>query len=1071
MDKQDNKGLFGTLPIALVLTILAGFIFTYSLPFKDERPSVSRPIKVAYDVAQDVDARLWQDPFVAVNGANNAPRSELVFTGNGNSGDLLQFKVVDSSDRSGVRGVDQIYKGNFVSPGDVIRVFAVSVPGGPYQDAAEQRMRWRYAVLSALANRDIFPLDQQRIGYFEPSPDIVPQKRVPFEWWSLLEAHQKVLLLWVDEEGLLGTPARKINALMNKVYEGSKQLGFTLTFQYSVIGPNSSTLLRDILTEVSQASGVSDCKETTAKDDVTADIKKRLGAIDGEPIRYFSAGATASEEELLKAFEKCRTVSAYLKQLDLELHRTTVTDDRLMDTLVRELAIRRIKHDEKHQLAHVAVLSEWDTFYGRTMRNAFKKAFKNAWGDDETVHGYSYMRGLDGVLPGQDAKSGNAQQKNANHNAAEDSSLSIEFPEGQNQKDYLRRLAGKIAELDRSLKDDGQKKGIVAIGVLGSDVHDKLLILEALRQYFPHKLFFTTDLDAVYSHPAKWRQTHNMLVASSFDLALREELQGTIPPFRDTYQTAMFFATQLALNGETEFCVFSGLLQPHLFEIGRSRAIPLPIPTTTVPASPLKKCRPASRTDNAASFESAEHPPILFQQQDEKALKCGWNHLSVCQVTAMMDSAYGQQFNGSALLVVMAGVALIPLISWKVRNRLIDCRRYGEAHPLRASIAVLSLFALGFVFFTFWGRYLTQSDAEPNVWLEGVSIWPSQWLRLATFGFAVGFYFWGSARIEKLEKAVQAKQASESDGGTVFALPGLKPYVDVLKDKPCNVLFVGSWALGDRCKDEYVDPDYLWRTYLCYRHNKKLHVKASRLRACVHGLAFFFFAVVLFIWSDAPNTPARGDFALTVNALLLLLSVPSTILLTMWVVQNARLSERFISCLSKKPSYWNYIAASFAVKEKKVAGDCVEGWLDVQLAVLMTKAMQSLIWGPIVCTALLMLARSPAIDDWDTPWGLAVVFIAMLFYAALTEVYLQRGAKTMRAKVIDDWSAKIREIRNRVAPDIAAIERIAVEIENIKALREGAFRPWYEWPLLQSFGGFGSLILMLQYVIEMWGGN
>ena len=42
------------------------------------------------------------------------------------------------------------------------------------------------------------------------------------------------------------------------------------------------------------------------------------------------------------------------------------------------------------------------------------------------------------------------------------------------------------------------------------------------------------------------------------------------------------------------------------------------------------------------------------------------------------------------------------------------------------------------------------------------------------------------------------------------------------------------------------------------------------------------------------------------------------------------------------------------------------------------------------------------------------------------------------------------------------------EIENIKTMREGAFRPWYEWPLLQAFGSFGSIVIMLQYLVENW---
>ena len=38
--------------------------------------------------------------------------------------------------------------------------------------------------------------------------------------------------------------------------------------------------------------------------------------------------------------------------------------------------------------------------------------------------------------------------------------------------------------------------------MLGSDVYDKLLILQALRPAFPRAVFFTTDLNARLAYPA-----------------------------------------------------------------------------------------------------------------------------------------------------------------------------------------------------------------------------------------------------------------------------------------------------------------------------------------------------------------------------------------------------------------------------------------------------------------------------------------------------------------------------------------------------------------------------------------
>ena len=99
-------------------------------------------------------------------------------------------------------------------------------------------------------------------------------------------------------------------------------------------------------------------------------------------------------------------------------------------------------------------------------------------------------------------------------------------------------------------------------------------------------------------------------------------------------------------------------------------------------------------------------------------------------------------------------------------------------------------------------------------------------------------------------------------------------------------------------------------------------------------------------------------------------------------------AERLIADLSAKPSRWNVKAKDWAIPRKKSRPECVEDWLDIKLVARLTETMQPLIWGPVVCIALLLLARSPAIDDWDIPWRLEMVFIAMLLYAISAEVFL-----------------------------------------------------------------------------------
>ncbi len=99
-----------------------------------------------------------------------------------------------------------------------------------------------------------------------------------------------------------------------------------------------------------------------------------------------------------------------------------------------------------------------------------------------------------GVVPGSSVtKDTTSHKKSADgKNANGNNGKTIEKSVGQSQYDYLRRM-GKVLARQEKLR---------AVGVLGSDVYDKLLVLEALHDLLPDVVFFTTDLDARYFYPA-----------------------------------------------------------------------------------------------------------------------------------------------------------------------------------------------------------------------------------------------------------------------------------------------------------------------------------------------------------------------------------------------------------------------------------------------------------------------------------------------------------------------------------------------------------------------------------------
>jgi hypothetical protein len=168
----------------------------------------------------------------------------------------------------------------------------------------------------------------------------------------------------------------------------------------------------------------------------------------------------------------------------------------------------------------------------------------------------------------------------ANRNGKAETAL--EWPESRDQLDYLRRQA-------QSLKSSESQAGadpIGAIGIFGNDVHDKLLVLQALHDTFADKVFFTTDMDARFLHPRTQAFTRNLIVASSLPLEFYRpragdlDLQAGTPPFRNVYQTAAFLAARQAGCRSVECkalerkAELKALDNPSLYEVGRSGVVP-----------------------------------------------------------------------------------------------------------------------------------------------------------------------------------------------------------------------------------------------------------------------------------------------------------------------------------------------------------------------------------------------------------------------------------------------------------------------------------------------------------------
>jgi hypothetical protein len=552
MADQQSTGLLGLPPtvwIALVLGLAGAFAITQK-PFQDTRPtSPNVPLNHHRGDKQAVEARLWEDPLTAV--ALTRLQSDSVPA-------VEAFDLADSIQ-------------DHASHNRKTLVLGIMVSGAPYTEDIETRRRARYAVLAGLYRADFLPVNRDHVGYLFINPGSTNTKSVvverpgaprdasnpdthdiaAFEWFQRdnsaipaasgsesngtgpedLSRSDHVLLLWLDQEGFRELPIRALSNIFKSIAPKESPL-----IEFAVLGPADSDGLRAMHVEAQRASAGEHWPE------------------DLRPMAFYSSRATASDASVLglsPGTEKRLASELYESNDRIRFFRTVSDDQEVADAVTTELhEMRGIDRSE------VALVAERDTLYARGMGSYFGGCEDPPRADPSTpperpgvVMCFTYLRGLDGIVPNTAPASNAASQTSSGKprgsgasGSASPASAASDAATGPGQLDYLRRLAGTIAALRQA------SPRIRAIGVISSDVYDKLLVLQALRSALPSATYFTFDLDARFVEQRNLKTTRQLIVGSSLGLALRPELQGDIPPFRDTYQSTTFFATMLAVH-------------------------------------------------------------------------------------------------------------------------------------------------------------------------------------------------------------------------------------------------------------------------------------------------------------------------------------------------------------------------------------------------------------------------------------------------------------------------------------------------------------------------------------------
>jgi hypothetical protein len=1076
-DVREN--LSSPLPI-LVLVLVAVGLLVPRAPLQSPRPAESDRLNLVE--AQSVPSRLWQDPMAAVE----LERDESGSTGDANR----RGRAPDGAGLSSIkRDVERALGG---TDDERLLILPVLFAATPFRDDAEERRRVRYAVVSGLLAKGFVPIDAEHIKFVSWSPSAVehppsavedppsiehpPHKRLrlPYELFreekhadapdtsAMPKANRITLVLWVGEADVDENPLASLLQLSKKVSPG----GCLTKSTTAVVGPATSHLYVRLLHALAQgipASIPAQCRTDT----------KALPAF-ADHMRFYSYGATISNDAA-----KLEVGGGGNAAWSTEsVVRVIGGDDELVRELVNELGLRNVnerafargKSSACDDL--VVLLVEADSTYARNLGRELEHAVAPNC-KRQPVRTLSYFRGIDGQLPNVSGKAKKDESPAALEQTTGKTDRQKQRDEGdhaagRSQYDYLQRLVDRVIEINA----EGTKQKVRAIGILGNDVYDKLLILEAMRARIRDAVYFTTDLDARFLDRDQSRWTRNLLVASHFGLELDEKSQSGTPAFRSVYQTAAYLATRLAV-GDGDKPTTEQLTErrglPYRFQIGRTRAVDLPPPK------------------HAAFSKGCSND-------------CGSLRAAPVHEFAWPSARHSFTIGALALLVVLLTTRANRWVATVRRPKgERDHRGWlsrGLALGAGALVVAVSIIAIG----SWIAHESEEGRGEPFVLLEGVSAWLSFAIRGLDLVAALVLAIIALVRLRKRADEITSKL-------------GLAAMADTRATRPRRASDGSKWTWADKRRRFF---DWLHGPYEDFTRTERAapgskvesYVSVSRLwnryLRCTSGVRFWsWIALATAVFAafayalervDRPFFPHRGQSVAVLNDVLWSANAALLWATIFWIVFEARACVQLLNRLSDALSSWPTDTLAQRSTMVGVPEVLLVEKLDFDLIVRAAERINFIVYIPFVQIVLLGFAFHPLFGDTELALPLVIIALVSLGYAVYAMIALRRAAERAKCTAIAHYRANLLSLEGahgdaeprgyaetcikgerphnaplsldqlRYATRETAPAQVQTLIEEIEATRRGPFQPLLQQPFVKAmllpFGGLSTASLL-----------
>lgn len=1003
---EKTQSSSNLISIALGMVALALGYHVISNSFSNPRPAPLEPGSAGQQESRKVEFRLWQDPFEPFEPSTNQASSASSEPDSAGSVPWLSLRgqAFDVSYRMDLNSVnttkppaDDCSLSNDIAThlkdtsNAPTAILGVMLDGSSYAEDKEVRLRLRYAVELAFLTAELGPEDLTHISTNSITLDGKHPNNLSYEWFKSRSdsGFRRALVLWLNESDFEDNPAQKLDSLIQQipcVRDPAKNACFFL------IGPHSSDTLRAL---------------TGSLNDSATNL---ISAARTGRFKILSPEATAVDQTWLE-----QKFSSKLGNTNV-FYNWIASDQQLGDLIAQELANRMVLGPMSRLTNRVVViLNEQDTYFGSHLADEWINSLvaRQICQTGSNVWKFAYLRGLDGSKPASKKSS----KKTADLPTSPEEALqTIEQQQqqeglkadGNAQMDYIARLGEFLRKKDLEMKEEGTGR-IIAVGLTGSDTYDKLILLQEISHRLPEAVFFTTDLDAPLWTRNLLPFSSNLLVASASPIDPDSKnnnwpLLEEFPPFRDVYQAGVYHACNAVVTNlwgtnllcEAKYDAPNELLKGTLWKIGRHGPVPL---KPSVEKSP----------QDAKTNGEGRHG---FFGRAFGLLGPWWNMTPGFGLLALGLIAFRLRTSShlGANLPFLRSTTL-PAPASDEKNPVQEAESHARRHQLSLFgvlgwiIGPLLAGSLIWAFlYTAW-KISQLPGEEPWDFVDGVSIWPSEFLRLIIICASPLFLWWLYSRLKSHRQRLWKRyfapkyedECTDADWNAYWN-ERQKTWGKSRLFSRADSLMAGwipvfrETSIDDKA-EAAVDMQNLFEYYL------RLGRFGLRLRRALIS-AILYFAVAASLVSSLHDTPTwllvRGNWSHAVDRWVLLVTVIMILTVLFYMLDAALLSKRVLNCIGMYPTSWPdrqllERAADFSVKREHL-----EGLFDVEFAAIHTQEIGYRMFGPFVLLLLLVLSRWPYFDNWTWPLGLVIIIVANFVLGIVCWWVVRDAAKKAR---------------------------------------------------------------------------